>query len=57
MNNKTYDLGNGKIFIPNSNGLNKITSPFKVVTPEKNNYKEFKYVPEEREDKGSTISP
>lgn len=57
MNNEIYDLGNGKIFIPNSNGLDKIPSPFKVVTPEKDNHKEFKYVPEEKEDKGSTIIP
>lgn len=57
MNNKTYDLGNGKIFIPNSNGLDKITSPFKVITSDKCSNKEFKYVPEEKEDKGSTISP
>ena len=56
MNNEIYDLGNGKIFIPNSNRLDKINSPFGVVTPSKHNNKEFKYVPEE-EDKGSTISP
>lgn len=56
MNNEIYDLGNGKIFVPNSNGLNKITSPFEVVTPSKHSNKKIKYIPEE-EDKGSTISP
>ena len=56
MNNEIYDLGNGKIFIPNSNELDKITSPFEVVTPSKHSNKEFKYVLE-KEDKGSTIIP